>query len=139
MLYQVGNSTLHLEHLRQLRQYSGAIVLHDFYLSHGLCHQDADPVLGDDAMLRLYRSHGFQAVALFQRDRLEDKDRAIWRYPCNLQPLQAAAGVIVHSQEAIDLAQGDSATIRSTGRRTYRNTGDVTARILGVIARPDGA
>ncbi len=105
MLYQVGNSTLHLEHLRQLRQYSGAIVLHDFYLSHGLCHQDADPVLGDDAMLRLYRSHGFQAVALFQRDRLEDKDRAIWRYPCNLQPLQAAAGVIVHSQEAIDLAQ----------------------------------
>jgi glycosyltransferase involved in cell wall biosynthesis len=104
-LYQVGNSILHLEHLRQLRQDSGAIVLHDFYLSHGLCHPDADAVLGGDTMQRLYRSHGFQAAYLHHCDRLEHTDRAIWRYPCNLEPLQAAAGVIVHSQEAIHLAQ----------------------------------
>ncbi|MEI6359305.1 MAG: hypothetical protein WCO50_03140, partial [Synechococcus sp. ELA619] len=105
MLYQVGNSVLHLEHLQQLNRDSGTIVLHDFYLSHGICHPDADVVLGGDVMQRLYRSHGFQAAYLHHCDRLEHGDRAIWRYPCNLQPLQAAAGVIVHSQEAINLAQ----------------------------------
>lgn len=104
LLYQVGNSNCHLDHFRQLREFSGAVVLHDFYLSHGLCSDAADAVLGGDVMLRLYRSHGFQAAYLHHLDRLKGEDRAIWRYPCNLEPLQAATGVIVHSQEAKQLA-----------------------------------
>ena len=104
LLYQVGNSSCHLDHFRRLRECSGAVVLHDFYLSHGLCSDAADAVLGGDVMLRFYRSHGFQAAYLYYLDRLNGDDRAIWRYPCNLEPLQEAAGVIVHSQEAKQLA-----------------------------------
>lgn len=105
LLFQLGNSTLHLEDLRQLRRLSGAVVLHDFFLSHGLCAQEADRQLGDDVMQRLYRSHGYQACQLHALDQRQGEERAIWRYPCNLDPLQWASGVIVHSREALRLAE----------------------------------
>lgn len=113
LLFQVGNSTLHLEHLSRLRRHSGAVVLHDFYLSHGVCANEADAELGGDVFERLYRSHGVQACWLRHHDDLNADDRAIWRYPCNLDPLQWASGVIVHSREAARLAEdfyGTSAT-----------------------------
>ncbi|QPN62534.1 glycosyltransferase [Synechococcus sp. CBW1004] len=113
LLFQVGNSTLHLEHLSRLRHHAGAVVLHDFYLSHGVCAHEADAHLGGDVFERLYRSHGYQACWLRHHDDLNADDRAIWRYPCNLDPLQWASGVIVHSREAARLAEdfyGTSAT-----------------------------
>lgn len=105
LLFQLGNSTLHLEDLRQLRRQSGAVVLHDFFLSHGLCSHEADRQLGGDVMQRLYRSHGYQACQLHALDQQQGEERAIWRYPCNLDPLQWASGVIVHSREALRLAE----------------------------------
>jgi glycosyltransferase involved in cell wall biosynthesis len=113
LLFQVGNSTLHLEHLRRLCKHSGAVVLHDFFLSHGLCAHEADVQLGGDVFERLYRSHGYQACRLRHVDDQNADDRAIWSYPCNLDPLQWASGVIVHSREALRLAEsfyGSSAT-----------------------------
>jgi len=105
LLFQLGNSTLHLRDLRFLRRHSGAVVMHDFFLSHGFCADEADAALGGDVMERLYRSHGFQACHLRHQDQLKGGDRAIWRYPCNLDPLQWASGVIVHSREAVMLAE----------------------------------
>ena len=53
--------------------------------------------------------------------------------------LEGSIGIDFEDGDSVVLGEGDTATIRSTGRRTYRNAGAGTARLLGVIARPDGA
>ena len=50
--------------------------------------------------------------------------------------LEGAVGVRLEEGDEVELRTGDTAYIRSTGRRTYRNAGNGTARLLGVIARP---
>jgi hypothetical protein len=49
----------------------------------------------------LYRSHGYSALK-FLKDRGEE---AIWKYPCNLNILQNARGIIVHSEFSKKLAK----------------------------------
>jgi len=104
LLYQLGNSTNHLEMVALLHEHPGAVVLHDFYLSHGLCSRQADQRLGGDISRRLYHSHGYRASFDWQRSQRHGDDAAVWTYPCNLEPLQRATGVIVHSEEAGRLA-----------------------------------
>ena len=53
--------------------------------------------------------------------------------------LEGSIGIDFEDGDSVVLGEGDTATIRSTGRRTYRNAGAGTARLLGVIARPDNA
>lgn len=53
--------------------------------------------------------------------------------------LDGSIGIDFEAGDRVVLEQGDTAYIRSTGKRTYRNAGEGTARLLGVIARPDGA
>ena len=53
--------------------------------------------------------------------------------------LDGRVGIELEGGNAVELEPGDTAYIRSTARRTYRNAGQGTARLLGVIARPDGA
>ena len=53
--------------------------------------------------------------------------------------LEGTVGIDFEDGEAIELAAGDTAYIRSHGRRAYRNAGEGTARLLGVIARPAGS
>jgi glycosyltransferase involved in cell wall biosynthesis len=104
LLYQLGNSTNHLEMVALLEEHPGAVVLHDFYLSHGLCSWEAEQRLGSSSAHRLYRDHGYRAWLDWDHGQRQDSDAAIWAYPCNLTPLRRASGVIVHSQEARRLA-----------------------------------
>lgn len=53
--------------------------------------------------------------------------------------LEGSIVIDLEGGEEIHLDEGDAAYIRATGRRTYRNAGSGTARLLGVIARQAGA
>ncbi len=52
--------------------------------------------------MNLYHSHGYKAVQ--ERFGVTDAAGVIRKYPCNLSVLQDALGVIVHSQNSIQLA-----------------------------------
>lgn len=102
VLYHFGNSDSHAHMFGLLRTIPGVVVLHDFYLSGVLAHlefQRGDP----DAWLgALYRSHGYRAV--LDRLQSQDDESVIWEYPCNLDVLQQALGLIVHSAYSFELA-----------------------------------
>jgi len=101
VLYQVGNSTFHQHMLPLLREVPGTVVLHDFYMSGLMAwlelHAGAEHAWTD----ALYASHGYGAV----RERYLDADAAKRKYPVNLQVLQHAQGLIVHSEYSRSLAQ----------------------------------
>lgn len=105
VLYHLGNSTSHLEMVQLLEEHPGTVVLHDFYLSHGLCSWQAEQKLGSSTSQRLYEAHGYRASLDWQDSQQHGNDAAVWSYPCNLAPLRRATGVIVHSQEARELAR----------------------------------
>lgn len=104
VLYQIGNSIAHLEALTLLERHPGAVVLHDFYLSHGVCGPEADHWLGERSAHRLYWAHGYAAWFDWEQSLRAGHDHYRWSYPCNRAPLQGATGLIVHSQEALRLA-----------------------------------
>ncbi|HEY1746063.1 MAG TPA: glycosyltransferase [Xanthobacteraceae bacterium] len=101
VIYQMGNSHFH-DYMRDLMvEVPGTVVLHDFFLS-GLFSwlEQIDPA--SRVWTRaLYQSHGYGAV----RDRFRDVEAAKTRYPVNLGVVQAAQGVIVHSEYARKLAR----------------------------------
>jgi glycosyltransferase involved in cell wall biosynthesis len=100
VLYQIGNSPFH-NYMRGLMvDVPGTLVLHDFFLS-GLFSwlEHVDPSYGAWTQ-ELYRSHGYMAV----RDRYRNAEAAKLCYPVNLGIVQAAQGVIVHSEHARWLA-----------------------------------
>jgi glycosyltransferase involved in cell wall biosynthesis/predicted SAM-dependent methyltransferase len=101
VLYQVGNSPFHQHMLPLLQEIPGTVVLHDFYMS-GLMtwlelHAGAEHAWTD----ALYAAHGYGAV----RERYRDAEAAKRKYPVNLQVLQHAQGLIVHSEYSRNLAQ----------------------------------
>ncbi len=88
--------------LQLLYLFPGIVVLHDFFLS-GL-HQWIDVVAkGGEYILyqSIYDSHGFPALL-----ELMNKNRRfiIEKYPCNLNVLKRALGIIVLSKHTVDLA-----------------------------------
>ena len=97
VLYHFGNSHFHRHMFDLLDKIPGIVVLHDFYIS-GI--QSCREGLGWGApyawMQALYNSHGYPALIANQRD----QTAAIWQYPANLPVLQAALGIIVHSEYA---------------------------------------
>jgi len=101
VLYHVGNSLFHQHMLPLLREIPGTVVLHDFYMSGLMAwlelHAGAEHAWTD----ALYASHGYGAV----RERYLDADAAKRKYPVNLQVLQYAQGLIVHSEYSRSLAQ----------------------------------
>ena len=103
VLYQFGNSPFHSHMFGLLRQHPGVVVLHDFFLSGVLAHEE---IIGDmpgawvDA---LYQSHGYQAVQM--RFSENETDKVKDKYPANLEVLQNALGMIVHSQYSKYLAR----------------------------------
>jgi glycosyltransferase involved in cell wall biosynthesis len=105
ILYHVGNSSAHLEMIGLLQAHPGAVVLHDFFLAHGLLAPEADDWLGGTSTRRLYISHGYQAVLVQAAAQRHGHDQHVWTFPCNLPLLQQADGVIVHSRESLRLAE----------------------------------
>ncbi|EGQ61089.1 glycosyl transferase, group 1, partial [Acidithiobacillus sp. GGI-221] len=95
ILYQFGNSQFHQHMFGLLEKHPGVVVLHDFFLSGALVHMDLHGIMPGIWAQALQRSHGWQAVC----ERYSETDTAavIFRYPCNLDVLQRAQGVICHS------------------------------------------
>jgi glycosyltransferase involved in cell wall biosynthesis len=100
VLYHIGNSPFHVQIPSLLERFPGTVVLHDFFLSHLFnCLQAKD---GISLWRNLYVSHGYPGLmAGAQKDAMA----AVWAYPCNLAVLARAAGIVVHSEHAKQLAQ----------------------------------
>lgn len=101
VIYQVGNSSFHQHMLLLIQEIPGVLVLHDFYLS-GLffgIERNTSRCAWSEA---LYISHGYSAL----RERLLSSDEwgVILKYPVNLEFLQCALGVVVHSEHSRKLS-----------------------------------
>ena len=103
VLYHFGNSPFHGHMFNLLHDHPGVVVLHDFFLSGIVAHRDVTGESPHGWARDLLASHGWQAV----RARFQTRDSAevLWAYPCNLQVLQNALGVIVHSGYSCQLAR----------------------------------
>lgn len=95
ILYHIGNSPFHRHMFDLLEEIPGVVVLHDFFLSGIHSHREWVGWFPNAFTLALHTSHGYKAL-LKRHAALNSADVA-WEYPCNLQMLQQALGVIVHS------------------------------------------
>ena len=110
VLYHFVNSPSHSHMFALLRDYPGVVVLHDFFLSGIVAHRDMTGEEPHGWARALMESHGWQALA--SRFQTPDADDVKFTYPCNLQVLQDAIGIIVHSDYSRQLARkwyGDQA------------------------------
>lgn len=101
VIYHVGNSPFHKHMLDLMIEVPGTVVLHDFFLSGLLSWLESTDYAPNSWVRALYNGHGYLAV----RDRYKDWHDAKMRYPVNLGVLQAAQGVIVHSEHSRSLAR----------------------------------
>uniref|UniRef100_UPI00374CCA17 glycosyltransferase n=1 Tax=Undibacterium sp. TaxID=1914977 RepID=UPI00374CCA17 len=103
VLYNIGNSSFHTHMFGLLERHPGVIVLHDFFLSGIFSHLEMTREMPDSWWRALYASHGYDA--LIARQQSQNANEVIWEYPCNLQVIAQAEGVIVHSSFSRQLAQ----------------------------------
>lgn len=103
VLYHLGNSEFHEHMFSLLEEIPGVVVLHDFYLSGVQAFREFGAGQPHAWVRALYDSHGYPAV--IERFRANDVRDTIYKYPCSLDILRYAQGVIVHSPHAIDLAR----------------------------------
>lgn len=103
IVYQFGNSPFHSHMMQLLQRHPGVVVLHDFFLSSMLSYEQISGAMPGAWTRSLLHSHGYAAV----RASIEPGgvDRAKEDYPCNLEILQDASHVIVHSEYARQLAR----------------------------------
>lgn len=101
ILYHVGNSPFHLYMFDLMRRYPGVVVLHDFFQTAVLNWMDRDAGISGHLLRAVYESHSFTGL---QAAAEHDRDWIIRHLPCNLGVIQAALGVIVHSQYSRQLA-----------------------------------
>ncbi|AKU24020.1 glycosyltransferase [Massilia sp. NR 4-1] len=102
ILYQFGNSPFHSHMFALLQEHPGVVVLHDFFLSSVLAYEQMTGGLPGAWHRALQHSHGYAALqaGLDAAGQEAAKDR----YPCNLEVLEGATRVIVHSEHARELA-----------------------------------
>jgi glycosyltransferase involved in cell wall biosynthesis len=103
ILYQFGNSPFHSHMFALLRRHPGVVVLHDFYLSSVLSHEQMTGALPGAWSQALFESHGYPALLAGQQADQVQANRDL--YPSNLAVLQDATRVIVHSEHARTLAR----------------------------------
>ena len=102
VLYHFGNSDFHQHMFRLLAEIPGVVVLHDFFLSGIVSHMDCTGYEAGIWTKALYEGHGYVAVQqLFQA---ADTTDLVLRYPCNIDVLRNARGMIVHSEHSRRLA-----------------------------------
>ena len=103
VLYHFGNSQFHQHMFELLAKVPGVVVMHDFFLGHISEYMHSVGARPGDRAVSLHRSHGYSAaIGSFDADRAEG---IAWEYPCNLEVLQQARGVIVHSRSSCSLAR----------------------------------
>jgi glycosyltransferase involved in cell wall biosynthesis len=112
ILYHFGNSAFHSHMFDLLRRHPGTVVLHDFFLSGVLRFQEETSSGLDVFKQALFRSHGFQGLSKLTH---RSTDELMWDYPCCLEVIQGAAGVIVNSQHSIGLANDHFGPVVSEG------------------------
>lgn len=102
VLYHFGNSHFHEKMFDLLARIPGDVVLHDFYLGDVNWYREAHALFPYAWTSALYMSHGYGAVA--ERFHVGNAVDAVRKYPVNLEVLQQAQGVIVHSEHSRQLA-----------------------------------
>lgn len=101
VLYHIGNAAFHDWMYDLLRQVPGVLVLHDFYLSGLIWALDVEPAHVGIKWRELHYTSGHTALA--EVARAADEGRAALAYPFNRSLLEAAQGVIVHSDVSLRL------------------------------------
>ncbi len=108
IVYQFCNSAFHWDMFDLLNQHPGVVVLHDFYLNSiaslsSISSRTADGEMSVTSFAKLlYDSHGYYTLVDLKRN---GTAHCILTYPCNKTVLEAATGVIVHSNHAKELAR----------------------------------
>jgi glycosyltransferase involved in cell wall biosynthesis len=102
VLYHLGNSPFHAHMWRLMERYPGTVVLHDFFHSSMMNWIEREAGVPGAFQRALYQSHGYGALLQEQR---EGRDWATRVFPCNREVLDSAAGVVVHSQHAVELTE----------------------------------
>ncbi len=104
VLYHFGNNYLfHGQMFALIKEIPGVMVLHDFFLAHAIAGIEIRGHQPQALNKALFNSHGY--LALQQRLQAADPNQVLWDYPCNLEVIQDALGVIVHSQNTQRLAK----------------------------------
>lgn len=101
IVYQFGNSAFHSHMFDLLERHPGVVVLHDFFLSGVIHHDETEHRLPNQYCRSLYLAHGYGALV----EEKADRTASIMAYPSNKQVLDRALGVIVHSAHAVALAR----------------------------------
>ncbi|MET0240244.1 MAG: glycosyltransferase [Sphingobium sp.] len=103
ILYHFGNSHFHAHMFELLRDLPGVVVLHDFFLSGIVSFREATGEASGVWTRALLDANGWAAVE--KRHNAPDSGDVVFEYPCNLQVLQDALGVIVHADYSRQLAR----------------------------------
>ena len=126
VVYHFGNSHAHQHMFELIRDVPGIVVLHDFFFSGVLDNLENEGYLPQAFLHALYESHGFPGLLDHAKN---GRHAAIWKYPVNKGVLDAAAGVIVHSDFSKTLATDWYGPQTAAGWRT----------IPLLRGRPDGS
>lgn len=102
VLYHFGNSAFHQHMFALLKEVSGTVVLHDFFLCHIHEYMEGTGLAPRGWAQELYYAHGYNAV--WARYHAQNLEAAAMKYPTNLSVLQRAQGVIVHSENSRRMA-----------------------------------
>jgi glycosyltransferase involved in cell wall biosynthesis len=103
VVYHFGNSEFHQHMFGLLAEVPGVVVLHDFFLSGLAAHMEVTGYQPGYWARVLYEGHGYAALA--HRFHAADTADVVWAYPCNVDVLRGARGVIVHSENSRRLAR----------------------------------
>ena len=103
IVYQFGNSPFHSHMMELLREHPGVVVLHDFFLSSMISYEQLSGAMPGAWTRALLHAHGYAAVQDSVAPSGYERAREI--YPSNLEILQHASHVIVHSDYARALAR----------------------------------
>jgi glycosyltransferase involved in cell wall biosynthesis len=101
VIYHFGNSPFHKHMFALLEDVPGIVIIHDFFLSDIIAYLDNNGIKTGAWADEIYHAHGYKALAQFMRE--HDKTVIVHTYPCNYSVLNAAEGVIVHSEYAKQL------------------------------------
>ncbi len=94
IIYNFGNSGHHQHMFALLERHPGVVVLHDFFLGGVLWQMDISGFAPSALANALQKSHGWSALAEFNE--VEDVTVILEKYPCNLNVLQRALGIVSH-------------------------------------------
>ncbi|WP_084294624.1 glycosyltransferase [Asaia prunellae] len=102
ILYSVGNNENSFYIIKLIKEITGTVILHDYYLSDLYNFLSSTGLLPEEDFFRvLYKTNGISALL---EERSLGRNHAVTKFPCNAEIFENAAGIIVHSSWARDQA-----------------------------------